>query len=115
MMCAHHFNCVSATHKYALCTIKWVVGVGGAFYFWSQTIRLLHTSVGTTGLSMLLRLMLAMGVFDAHPEQLLRTPTPTYLQGEKEGLKRRNRKVKRTMITHRGVIDGSGQEVTEEV
>lgn len=31
---------------------------------------------------MLLWLMLAVGVSDAHPEQLLFRPTPTYLQGE---------------------------------
>lgn len=43
-----------------------------------------HASVVGTGLSRPLRLMLAAGVSDTHPEQLGLTPTPTYLQGERE-------------------------------
>lgn len=51
---------------------------------------------GSILFSMLLRLMLAVGVSDAHPERLLLKPIPTYLRREREGMKRRNKKVKGT-------------------
>lgn len=58
---------------------------------WNQTMRLFDASARRTRFSMLLCLILAVGVSDAHPEQLLFRPTPKYLRGRIKGKKPKTR------------------------